>query len=143
MTTWLDRLLTIALVIVVGSAAATALPAVTDGDVLRGRLLRAHMVAGGALVIGLPIVALWFLRRAVGGGAFHALGCFGYWTVMASGWVTIASVYVCMVPVASTDQMHELVELHGAAGWAMSVAVLALLAGAFQESRPRRQSPPR
>ena len=51
--------------------------------------------------------------------------------------MTIASVYFCTVPVASAEQMHELIELHGDAGLATYAATLLLPVGLLLGFRRR------
>lgn len=135
MRKWIDVGLLLALVVVTTITAITALPALGDHDAVRGDALRTHMLASGVLAVGLPILAIWFLGRGVGGSGFSVVGRVGYWTLLTTGWLTIASVYFCMVPVASTEQMDELIELHGYTGWAMCAATALLLLGL------RRRSP--
>ena len=149
MIRWIDRILMTALVIVVGLLAATALPFLS-GKPLEGDILLMHMLVSGALVIGLPILAIAFLRYLLpstltspseilasdpeiegpknsrfGRSVFQ----FGYLTTVLTGLLTIATVFACMLPVPSTEQMHTLIWAHGWAGFAMIPGVLFLLIG--------------
>ena len=126
MTRWIDRLLIVALICVVAVLVATSLPSL-GGDTLAGSTLMTHMLASGALVVGLPIAAMILLRHAVPGRRRSLTYRFGYIATLAAGLVTIATVFVCMLPVASTDQMHSLMSAHGWAGYLM-VPAIALLA---------------
>ncbi|MEO9595809.1 hypothetical protein [Rhodopirellula bahusiensis] len=110
------------LVIATGALVATALPALWGGH-LGGATLRFHMMASGAVVALLPVYAVTRLlmrRQPVAESAFE-LGAFR--TLLIFGIATIATMFVCMLPVASTETMHELVELHGWAGFAMAAAI--------------------
>ena len=116
MLRWIYRALVAALLVAVGALTVTALPALGGGD-LSGSFLLAHMFASGVLVIGLPVFAIVFL--------WHVLSLRSrtvYWSyagILASGVATIATVFLCMLPIPSTGQMHELITVHGWAGFAM------------------------
>lgn len=128
MSRWIDRLLLIALCLVVTVLTVTALPSLS-GATLGGGWLLVHMMASGALVIGMPLFALAFLRHFFGGTSLAPSQQLGYLTTLATGLLTIATVFLCMLPIPSTNQMHELMKVHGWAGFAMVPAVLLLLAG--------------
>lgn len=128
MSLWIDRLLLFALVLVVGILTVTALPALFGGA-LGGKMLLAHMMASGALVVGLPVLALAFLRHFWGSTPIARSQQWGYLACVATGLLTIATVFLCMLPIPSTDQMHELILVHGWAGFAMVPATLLLVVG--------------
>lgn len=139
MSVWIDRILLIALVVVVAALTVTSLPAL-GGQTLQGPTLLAHMMLSGALVIGLPIFAIVFLRHFVAKEPQSRLQSLGYLVTIATGLVTIAAIFVCMLPIPSTDQMHSLMSVHLWAGFAMTPAIIALLLGiqaTRSTSRPR------
>lgn len=128
MLLWIDRLLIAALVIVVAILAATSMSAI-GGNTLGGQTLLAHMMASGVLVIGLPIFALFFLRYFSGRDRISVLQSLGYFVTVGMGLVTIATVFLCMLPIPSTHQMHSLMSIHGWAGFAMIPAIAVMLIG--------------
>ena len=128
MSVWIDRILIVALVIVVGVLAATSLPSLS-GATLGGGALMTHMMASGVLVIGLPIFALTFLRYFAPRRSTSGIQHIGYVATIACGLLTIATVFVCMMPIPSTGQMHDLMSLHGWSGFAMIPAIAVLLIG--------------
>ncbi|KLU01792.1 putative transmembrane region and signal peptide protein [Rhodopirellula islandica] len=120
------------LVLVIATAAlvATALPTLWGGH-LGGATLRFHMMASGAVVVLLPVYAitrLWMRRQPASESAFE-MGAFR--TLLIFGVATIATMFVCMLPIASTDVMHDLVELHGWAGFAMAAAIALVVYATF------------
>ncbi|MDA9856762.1 hypothetical protein N9D23_01455 [Rubripirellula sp.] len=133
MKMFVDRLLLLSLMLVVLALLATS-AATLWGEALGGSTLMLHMTAGGALVVGMPLVALWFLRRGVIRQAANAMLRCGYWLTILTATATIITVFLCMLPLPSTDQMNELMELHGYAGFAMVPAV-ALFSLAVVRSR--------
>lgn len=140
MALWIDRLLLVALVVVVVALAATSMPSLS-GETLTGQALLGHMVSSGAFVIGLPVFALFFLRHLTGRSGVSRTQQAGYLITVLAGWVTIATVFTCMLPLPSTDQMHRLMEIHGWAGFAMLPAVGLLLLGVgFTRSASHRRS---
>jgi hypothetical protein len=110
------------LVIATGALVATALPTLWGGH-LGGAALRFHMMASGAVVVLLPVYAIarLLLRRQPASESALEMGAFR--TLLIFGVATIATMFLCMLPVASTDVMHDLVELHGWAGFAMAAAI--------------------
>lgn len=134
MRLWIDRLFLIALVAIIFVLTATALP-VLGGGHLEGPMLLLHMMASGALVIVLPIFGLYFLTRSIDRFKSGGLQRLGFWSLLITGLLTIVTVFVCMLPIPSTETMHELIEVHGYAGFAMVPAVVVLVLGA---SRWRR-----
>lgn len=134
MRIWIDRLLLIAIIVIVAVLTATALP-VLAGHHLGGTMLLLHMMASGALVFALPIAALFWLPRYLTRYASDALQRWGFWLLIATGFVTIATVFACMLPYPSTPVMHQLINWHGWAGFAMVPAVLLLLVGSLRWRR--------
>ena len=128
------------LAVLVGAAFATSLPALS-GERIQGRLLLLHMVAGSGLVFTLPIFAVTWLLRCIDVQRSRWLECFGYLIVILGGLVSIITVFICMLPIPSTSQMHELMTLHKYAGWLTVPAVLALLIGVWHSHRKTSQHP--
>lgn len=139
MSVWIDRILLAALVIVVVALTLTSLPS-WGGATLDGQALLAHMMASGFLVFGLPIFAIAFLRYFSGQHRTSAIQHVGYLATVAAGLVTIVTVFLCMLPIPSTHEMHSLMSLHGWAGFVMIPAIVVLLLGVRatrSASRPR------
>ncbi len=131
---WINRMLLIGLFILVFAATATAIPVFTDGHV-GGSMLLAHMVASAGLVFAMPIFAVFWLFRCVDRHASDGLERLGFWLMIVSGLLTIATVFACMLPFPSTELMEKLVKLHGYAGFAMVPALVVLLVGAARWRR--------
>ena len=128
MKTWIDRLLAAAVLFLVSILVVSTIPWITEGH-MEGQWLLLHMFASGALVVSLPLLALFMvwpnLSRFKSGG----LQRLGFWSLMLTGLATIATVFLCMLPIPSTDQMHELMRWHGYAGFGMLPALLVLVWG--------------
>ena len=128
MSVWIDRILLAALILVVAALAVTSLPSL-GGETLLGRSLLAHMMASGFLVIGLPIFAIAFLRHFSARQPTSGLQNWGVLATIATGLLAIVTVFLCMLPIPSTHQMHVLMSAHGWAGFAMIPAIIVLLLG--------------
>lgn len=128
MSAWIDRFLLFALLVVVAALAVTSVPSLR-GQTLGGGVLLAHMMASGVLVIGLPVFALAFLRYFSPQRPTSGVQHLGYLATVATGLMTIVTVFLCMLPIPSTHQMHELMSIHGWAGFAMIPAIAVLLVG--------------
>ncbi len=124
----IDRILPLGLVILIVAATATAIPVFTDGHV-GGLMLLAHMMASSGLVFVMPIFALLWLVRCVDRNASSGLQRIGFWLLIVTGLLTIVTVFACMLPYPSTEQMEKLITLHGYAGFAMVPALVVLLVG--------------
>lgn len=127
----------ILIVVLIGIVAALLISLVpwSTGRPLSGTMLLVHMFASGALVGILPLFAISYLWKSLShltAGTFQRIG---YWTLVLTGLITIATVFVCMLPVASTEQMHELMVVHSYAGFAMVPALLLLAVGALRWRR--------
>ena len=125
---WLDRIIWLLLLLAIVALTVTALPAVMIGS-LGGVALLLHMMASGALVFVLPVYALLFLNRILSRDRSIAMQRFGFWGLMISGVVTIGSIFVCMLPIPSTEVMHDLILTHRYAGFVMVPAVVFLAIG--------------
>ena len=136
MKIWIDRLTLAVMVALVVWLSVTAIPSLTS-DHLGGTLLLQHMVASGGLVVLLPIFALLGLRRMIDPARSGALQRLGYWALVVTGLLTIATMFICMLPIASTEVMHHLIQWHGYAGFAMVAALLVFSLGV---ARLRMQS---
>ena len=128
MKNWFHHLLLAAICVVLIVLMFTAWPAVW-GYPVQGQTLLLHMMASGALVFCLPCYAAFFLWRNLDRSSTAATQRLGFWAVLASGFVTIATVFACMMPLASTDTMHQLIQWHGYAGFAMVPAAMLLVWG--------------
>lgn len=138
MAVWIDRILLATLVIVVAILTLTSLGSLS-GDPLGGNTLLAHMVTSGVLVVGLPVFAIAFLRHMAKPETSVTQGI-GVLLTIAAGLISIVTVFLCMLPLPSTAQMHTLIVVHGWAGFAMIPAVALLLIGVVatrSASRPR------
>ncbi len=122
---WTDVLMLIGLTLVVVSLAVTAAPALNNGH-LNGMLLLMHMVASGALVIILPLFAFSGLGAYVRSIASRPTQRLGFWIVVSTGLLTIATIFLCMLPIPSTSAMETLIRWHGYTGFAMLIAMIAL-----------------
>ena len=135
-------ILTLLLALVVIVLTVTSVPALAS-DHLGGTMLMAHMAASGALVFGLPVLAWVGLNKVTQRRASGSAERIGFWAVLLTGWLSIATVFACMLPVFGTDAMHHLIELHGYAGFAMVPATVLLLVGViFFRKAPKRSSNP-
>ena len=130
MKPWIDRILLVFLSVIVIAATATAAMGLFSGDHLGGVILLAHTFAGGAMVVVVPMFALFWVFRCGSSITSGAIERLGFWCLIVSGLVTIATIFACMLPVPSTHQMEQLVEIHGYAGFAMVPALLLLIIGA-------------
>mgnify|MGYP003662959601 CR=1 FL=1 len=134
MTNVLHTLFLITILLVVLLLTATAVPSL-QGQPLGGIALLVHMMASGVLVFALPIYGIVFLWRHIDVRVASAMQRTGFWLVLVTGLATTATVFACMLPIASTETMHELIRWHGYAGFAMVPAVALLVWGV---SRSRR-----
>ena len=125
---WINWILATVIMVAVTILALTALPFFSDQH-LEGTRLKNHMLASGVLVVALPLMAILGLPGVINTGASVGIQRFGFWLLIAAGLVTIATMFLCMLPIPSTDQMHQLIEIHGYAGFATVPAVLLLIAG--------------
>lgn len=134
MSNILHSLFLVTIFLIVALLTATAFPSL-QGETLGGPALLFHMMASGALVFALPLYALFFLGRHISLSAVNSMQRVGFWLLLITGLVTTATVFACMMPIASTQTMHELIAWHGYAGFAMVPALALLIWGV---SRTRR-----
>lgn len=96
---------------------------------LHSSMLMAHMFASGAFVFVLPLFAIAWLWRMVDtanrGGWVRA----GYWLLLVTGFVTTGTMFLSMLPIASTDHLKKLISIHGYAGFAMVAAAVVFAIG--------------
>ncbi|OYP33795.1 hypothetical protein [Rhodopirellula sp. MGV] len=128
MAIWIDRFLIACLILVVAVLTVTSVPAL-GGQTLGGSMLLTHMMASGMLVFGLPLFAFVMVRYLSPRHSTSWLYVLGYLLIVVAGLGTIASVFYCMLPIPSTDQMHELMQVHKWAGLAMTPAIVLFLIG--------------
>lgn len=141
----MSKLSTVLALICIGLVAALTVTAAPtwSGDSISGKPLLFHMAAGGALVVVLPIYALVGAannsRKSAAvteiGQRLHSVS---FWSLLALGWVTIGTVFVCMLPIPSTDQMHQLILWHAVAGYGMTIAAIGLLVGWMLSGKANR-----
>lgn len=129
MMLWVERTLTLVLIVLVAVLTATAATS-WGGHAMGGITLLIHMAASGAMVFALPVYAIIGLSQR---HPQTLASNIGFWSLVAFGLLTIATVFLCMLPIASTDQMHQLVSWHGWAGYAMTIAAVILLLGWFRK----------
>jgi hypothetical protein len=128
MLDWISRILLTVIILMTGMLVVTASTWLADGPIA-GRRLIGHMIAGGGLVTVLPLFGLLFLHRAVVREQSTRLERFGYWAMILASLATIGSVFVCMLPILSSEQMRSSMGIHGYAGFAMVPGLLLLLIG--------------
>ena len=134
MVNWLVRILLVVITIVVAVLTITALPTLDDHH-MAGTRLMIHMMAGGSLVVAMPVFALLFLSRAISPQRSAILQRWGFWIMVLAATVSIGSVLMCMLPVLSTEQMHQWMVIHGYAGFTTGAALLLLGLGCLQWRR--------
>src|SRR6056297_1663538 len=104
----LTPVLSILVAVIVTVLTVTALPAVAAGP-LDGTMLMAHMAASGALVFALPVLGLAGLGVMIRPGKSVPSERVGFWAVLLTGWLSIATVFLCMLPIVGTEAMHGLI----------------------------------
>lgn len=121
------RLTLVVLIAAVAVLFVTSLPTWWGGHLLGYRLL-VHMMASGAVVVGLPVYAVlrWTQWRSVPSPSLPQVVTF--WALVLTGFLTIASMFACMLPTTSTPWMITLIDFHGWIGSTMAiVAILHVL----------------
>lgn len=134
MKRWIDRLLLIVVAVLVAALVVSSIPWF-NGEPMSGRWLLLHMFASGALVTSLPLLAISCLWRNLRSRASGFTERLGYWWLVVAGLTTIGTVFLCMLPLPTTTQMHELMWAHSYAGFAMVPAVLLLAIGSARWRR--------
>lgn len=126
MRKFIRRVCFLALLVAVVISVITSLPTWFGGHFGGYRLL-IHMMGSGVIVVTLPLYAIlrWtdWLTDIPSGRAEPI----AFWTMIVFGFLTIASMFACMMPIASTGTMRELIDLHGWLGTVMAIAVVANL----------------
>ncbi|SMP53632.1 hypothetical protein SAMN06265222_104136 [Neorhodopirellula lusitana] len=111
------------LMIAVVVSVVTSLPTWFGGH-LGGYRLIVHMMASGVVVILLPMytVLRWgeSLRNQIG----TSLEPIAFWTMVVFGFLTIGSMFICMLPIAGTGTQREMIDLHGWLGAVLAIAVV-------------------
>lgn len=115
MTAWLGRLMVAVLAVDVLLLTITALPTLAGGH-LGGTVLLLHMMASGVMVALVPLTLWWFIGSARGRGVSAT---FLWFVTLASA--TIGSVFIVMLPIASTPVMEKAVTIHGWVGYATAI----------------------
>ncbi|MEM6473463.1 MAG: hypothetical protein AAF802_28145 [Planctomycetota bacterium] len=138
MSVWIDRFLLLSLLVIVVILTITSVSAL-GGEPLGGNELLAHMMASGVLVVGLPVFAIAAIRHLPKKDTSTTQGI-GVLLTITTGLLSIVTVFLCMLPIASTDQMHTLIKAHRWAGLSMIPSVAILMLGMTftrSASRPR------
>ena len=136
MKAWLTRLSGLALFVAVCVSVVTSLPTWMGGHLGDNRLL-AHMMASGVIVVLLPVYGWLRLVDWLAEPRPTAGESLAFWSMMLFGFLTIATMFVCMTPMASTASMRELIDLHG---WVGGVLALSLVVHAWHAIRGRKPS---
>lgn len=97
------------------------------GDGLIGNRLMGHMMASGLLIFALPALALTRLPRLVAPRRSARAWRWAFWAMIIAGIVTIGTMFLSMLPIASTDRLHTLAWLHGWSGYALAALLAASL----------------
>ncbi|TWU55099.1 hypothetical protein [Rubripirellula reticaptiva] len=123
----------IAIVVATIVLVVTALPTLAGGHLADARLM-VHMMASGVVVTLLPVYAIARLMPSSRGLLDSPVQRAALQCLLLFGLLTIATMFVCMLPIASTHTMETLVSLHGWAGYALAIATawvgIAALRGA-------------
>ncbi|MDA8743819.1 hypothetical protein N9N28_04210 [Rubripirellula amarantea] len=134
MSIWIDRVLTAGLLVIIALLTITAIPVIGGGH-LEGRWLLAHMMASGAMVFVLPAFGITGLVRAVRSERFPKIRRAAFWIILVAGFFTIATVFLCMLPLPSTDQMHQLIFWHAFAGFVTTASAILFTLGLVMSRR--------
>lgn len=113
----IGRLIALVLVVGVFVLMLTSLPW-WWGEAIHGKRLLAHMTASGAVVVGLPLFAVFVFARGPQRGAAWT------WIAVTLGTATIASMFVCMLPLLGTASQRTAIGLHGWLGWFFAATLL-------------------
>ncbi|MEM0925308.1 MAG: hypothetical protein AAGJ83_04660 [Planctomycetota bacterium] len=138
MALWIDRFVLVALIVVIVVLTVTSVSAF-GGEPLAGDQLLGHMMASGVLVVGLPVFAIAFLRHFPKPESSWTLRV-GVMLTIATGLGSMATVFLCMLPIPSTDEMHLLIGVHRWVGLGMIPAAGLVIVGVSLKrsaSRPR------
>ncbi|MCM2370184.1 hypothetical protein [Aporhodopirellula aestuarii] len=112
----------VAIVVLVG----TSLPTWWGGHFGGYRLL-AHMTASGMVVVGLPLYAVLRWTDWLSAPLPSRASTWTFWALVFTGFLTIASMFACMLPSTTTPWMVTLIDFHGWIGATMAVAAIAHL----------------
>ncbi len=119
---WITRFVSLVLLIVVVILAITAIPTLLGGH-LEGKMLLVHMMASGVMVFVLPVFGGLMMFRSATPPWQRGLA----WFVLATGLATLLTMFACMSPILSTDQMRTVVTWHGWVGFVFSFLVVILM----------------
>ncbi|MGB7323367.1 MAG: hypothetical protein WBD31_00745 [Rubripirellula sp.] len=124
----------IAIVVATIVLVVTALPTLVGGHLADTRLLT-HMMASGVVVTLLPVYAIARLMPSSRGLLDSPVQRAALRCLLLSGLLTIATMFLCMLPIASTDTMKTLISLHGWAGYALAIATAWVGVAALRGAR--------
>ncbi|TWU19442.1 hypothetical protein [Allorhodopirellula heiligendammensis] len=102
---------------------------------LHGARLMSHMFASGVLVVILPLFAIVWLSPMFDATKRGVSLRIGYWAVLLTGFLTTVTMFLSMLPIAGTDQLQQLILIHGYAGLAMVAAGVLFALGWLLSSR--------
>lgn len=128
MKAWFDAIVVFVVLACVAVLAITAIPFLVGAE-MHGKMLLLHMMSSGALVFALPALAITQLMKMLDRSTSGSLQRFSYWATLVLGFLTIGSVFACMLPVPSTEQMVSLIFAHGVVGFLMVPAAIGLAIG--------------
>ncbi|TWU60318.1 hypothetical protein Poly51_05930 [Rubripirellula tenax] len=113
----------IAIIVATIVLVVTALPTLAGGHLADTRLL-VHMMASGVVVALLPVYAIARLMPSSRGTLDTSAQRTALRCLLLFGLLTTATMFVCMLPIASTHTMETLIALHGWSGYALAVATV-------------------
>ena len=134
MIEWFTRILLVVICMLVAVLILTSLPT-WQHDPMLGQRLMLHMMMGSGLIFTVPLFGVLSISRVIHPQRSTRLQRIGFWMLMLTAMVVIASVLLCMMPLLGTEQMHQTMSIHGYAGLATVPALLALGIGAAQWRR--------
>lgn len=125
----------IAVLVAIVVLVVTSLPTLWGGH-LTGIALLGHMMASGVVVVLLPVYAAARLMSA--GNAATRFEWAAFRVLLVLGVITIATMFACMMPLASTATMNQLVWMHGWSGFAMAAAAVLMACVGWRRLGPQR-----
>lgn len=125
------RILFLMILVVVAVLTVTSLPTLAD-EHMAGQRLMIHMMAGGSLVVAMPLFALLFLRRVLSPYRSDRIQRVGFWVLLVAATVSILCVLLSMMPLLSTEAMQTSMSVHGYAGFVAAAALVLLVVGSLR-----------
>ena len=148
---WWERLIYLITVVAVADLGATAFYAVLRYGAMEGWALFVHVLGSGALVLALPLMAITWAEANRFGRArpvehpspeaddadsrraprFLWLNRLTFWIILASGFVTVSTMLVSMLPWYDTDGLQRMLDIHRYSGLLLVVATIFHLYGVW------------